>query len=113
MRKQTRREQLNDELMWLHLKYAEAVLESRWEDLNDRWYDVTCFWIDLADMYLSLSDARWIMEHKIPKEIVYERYDMASQQFQTDRVKEAIKKDKKFKIYNLIQFWRYFNSITN
>ena len=111
--KQTRREQLNDKLMSLHLEYAKAVLESRGEDLNDWGYDVTCFWIDLADMYLSLSDARWIMEYEIPKELVYERYDMASQWFYSDRVKEAIKKDKKFKQYNLICFFRYFNSITN
>lgn len=103
------RESLEQAQMSLHWRYAIAVLDSWWEDRRERSIEPICFGADISDTILGVDSMQWILKHKIPKDIVYERYEMTTNQYYSKRVKEAIKKNKKFKEYNLYHFFTYFN----
>jgi hypothetical protein len=107
---------LNNKLMKLYEEYAQAVINSRWEDIEDWWIETSCFGAEIGNVMLSVNDMWWILEYKIPKTIVYEWRDMRTQGHYSDRVKQAIKdtkgehKDYEFKEFNLVSFYRYFKS---
>ena len=101
--------------MNLYEDYAKEILKFRWEDIEDWGLETSCFWANLGDMMLSVNDMGWILEYEIPRETVYERRDMRSWWYYSDRVKQAIKdtkgkhKDYPFKDFNLISFHKYFS----
>jgi len=115
--KQTTPKMLKCKLMDLYEEYAEEVIKSRWDYPEDYRIDSTHFWAEIWDMYFSIDTLQRILEYQITKEIVYERYDMVTNSFLSERVKQAIEdtkleyKDCAFKERNLNQFHRYFLNI--